>query len=271
MNDRVILITGASSGIGAATAREFARHGARVALAARRAERLHTLAAELGPNAYVLPADVTQHADRERIVTATLERFGRIDVLFNNAGAGRVGWLETLSAEEVEKQIQLNLLAVIELTRLALPHMLAQRSGHIINHASMAGHVGVPTYSVYCATKAAVLAFSESLRREVGPFGVRVSVLAPGTVAETEFGEAAGVQRRTRLTMPRFLQPTAGDVARAVVGLVRQPQRELIVPWPMRVAAWFNRAFPTLTDWIVTEAFTKRERKIHREGAKNAK
>jgi short-subunit dehydrogenase len=260
MQSKVVLITGASSGIGAAAAREFARLGARAALVARRADRLHALAAELGPNAHALPADVTQRADRERVIAATLERFGRIDVLFNNAGAARLGWLETLTAEEVEAQIQLNLLAVIELTRLALPPMLAERSGHIINHASVAGHVGTPTYSVYCATKAAVIAFSEALRREVGPCGLWVSVLAPGGVAETEFARVAGIQRRTRLTTPRFLQPTAAEVARAVVRLVRHPQRELTLPWPMRVAAWINRTFPALTDWVVTEGFTKRER-----------
>ncbi|MGQ0601141.1 MAG: SDR family NAD(P)-dependent oxidoreductase [Anaerolineales bacterium] len=271
MNNKIILITGASSGIGAAAAREFVRQGAQVALVARRADRLAALAEELGPNALAITADVTQRADRERIIAATLEHFGRIDVLFNNAGAARLGWLETLMAEEVETQIQLNLLAVIELTRLVLPHMLARKSGHIINHASMAGLVGTPTYSVYCATKAGVRAFSEALRREVSPFGVHVSVLSPGGVAETEFAEVAGIHRRTRLATPRFLQPKSTDIARAVVGLVRHPQREVIVSWPMRVAAWINATFPALTDWVVTEVFIKRERRIYHEDAKSAK
>jgi hypothetical protein len=260
MNTRVVLITGASSGIGAATARECVRHGARVVLVARRADRLEALTRELGPNVFAIVADVTQRVDRERVVAQALEHAGHIDVLFNNAGAGRLGWLETLTVEAVETQVQLNLLAVVELTRLMLPHMLARRHGHIINHASLAGLIGTPTYSVYCATKAAVFAFSESLRREVGPLGVRVSVLAPGGVAGTEFAEIAGLHRRTRLTTPRFLQPTAADIARAVVGLVHRPRRTLIIPWPMGVAAWLNATFPALTDWIVTEVFTKRER-----------
>lgn len=260
LSGKVVLITGASSGIGAATAREFARAGAQVALAARRAERLEALAHELGPAALPVPADLTRRADRERLVAETLARFGRIDVLVNNAGLGRLGWLETLAAEEIEAQVNVNLLALMDLTRLALPPMLARRSGHIVNIASLAGHIGAPTYAVYCATKFGVRGFSEALRREVAPFGVHVSLISPGGVAGTEFGERAGLRGRTWLTTPRWLQPAAEDVARTVVEVVCRPRREIILPWPLRMAAWLNRVFPALTDWVVVEAFTKRER-----------
>jgi NADP-dependent 3-hydroxy acid dehydrogenase YdfG len=260
LSGQVVLITGASSGIGAAAAREFARAGAQVALAARRAERLEALAHELGPAALPVPADLTQRADRERLVAETLAHFGRIDVLVNNAGLGRLGWLETLTAEEIEAQVNVNLLALMDLTRLVLPPMLARRSGHIVNIASLAGHIGAPTYAVYCATKFGVRGFSEALRREVAPFGVRVSWISPGGVAGTEFGERAGLRRRTRLTTPRRLQPTAEDVARAVVRMVRQPRREVILPWLLRLTVWINALLPGLTDRVVAEAFTKRER-----------
>lgn len=263
---RVVLITGASSGIGAATARAFARAGARVALVARRADRLEALARELGPEARALPADLAQPDGPARAVAGTLDRFGRIDIIFNNAGFGRLGWLDDLSADEVESQVRVNLIAAVELTRLALPDMLARGragerpAGHIVNMASLAGLIGSPTYSVYGATKAALRSFSEALRREVAPFGVRVSVISPGGIAATEFAERAGIQRRTRITTPGWLQPSADVVARAVVGLARRPRREVVLPWPLGALAWINQHFPAFTDWIVVKAFTERER-----------
>jgi len=260
LNGQVVLITGASSGIGAATAREFARAGAQVALAARRVERLEALAHELGPAAWPIRSDLTERGDRERLVAEALAHFGRVDVLVNNAGCGRLGWLEQLSAEEVEEQVALNLLALMDLTRLALPHMLARRSGHIVNVASLAGHIGSPTYAVYGATKFGVRGFSEALRREVAPFGVRVSLISPGGVAGTEFAAHAGIQRKTKLTTPRWLQPTATDVARAVAETVRRPRREVVLPWLLRLPAWINALLPGPTDHLVAEVFTKRER-----------
>lgn len=261
LHDRVVLITGASSGIGAASARAFARHGARLALTARRADRLAALARDLSTEALILPADLAQPGDVERLVEATLARFGRVDVLVNNAGAARLGWLEQLTADEVAGQVQLNLLSVIELTRRVLPGMLARGSGHVITMASLAGHIASPTYTVYAATKFAVRGFSEALRREVEPFGVRVSVISPGGVAATEFAERAGLHRRTGLTTPRWLRPRADDVARAVVGVVQHPRREVIVPWPLHAAVWLNALLPGLVDWLVMQVFTRRERR----------
>ncbi len=264
LNGQVVLITGASSGIGAATAREFARAGAQVVLAARRVERLEALAHELGPAAWPIPSDLTRRGDRERLVAEALAHFGRVDVLVNNAGCGRLGWLEQLSAEEVEEQVALNLLALMDLTRLTLPHMLARRSGHIVNVASLAGHIGSPTYTVYCATKFGVRGFSEALRREVESFGVRVSLISPGGVSGTEFAAHAGLRPgprpRTRLTTPRWLQPTAADVAHAVAETVRRPRREVVLPWLLHLPAWINALLPGPTDRLVAEVFTKRER-----------
>jgi short-subunit dehydrogenase len=260
LSRKVVLITGASSGIGAAAAWEFAQAGAQVALAARRVERLERLARALGPAAWPLPADLTQQAERERLVSRVLAHFGQIDVLVNGAGLGRLGWLETLTADEVAEQVALNLLALVDLTRLVLPPMLARRSGHIVNVASLAGHIGSPTYSVYSATKFGVRGFSDALRREVGPFGVRVTVVSPGGVSGTEFGEHAGLERRTQLTTPRWLQPSAEEVARALVGVVQRPRNEVVIPWLLHLPIWINALLPGLTDWAVTEVFTKRER-----------
>lgn len=260
MRNSVVLITGASSGIGAAAAREFARQGAQVALAARRLDRLEALARELGSSALAIRADVSVQADIEHMVAQTLDRFGRVDVLFNNAGFGRLDWLERLPPDEIEALVRVNFLGLVQTTRLVLPTMLRQRRGHIINMASVAGLIGSPTYSVYGAAKAAARGFSEALRREVAPFGVRVSIISPAGT-DTEFAEQAGIRRTTRLTTPKWLALSAEDVARAVVGLVKRPRAELILPWPMAVLAEINHWFPTLTDWLVLKFFTERERR----------
>lgn len=262
---QVVLVTGASSGIGEATARAFGKAGARVVLAARRRDRLEALAAEIEKGAgrgRALPvaADLSQQADIENLVAQSLAAFGRIDVLFNNAGFGRLGWLEKLDpAKDIEAQVRVNVLGVIQTTRQVLPHMQAQRGGHIINMASMAGLVGTPTYSIYAASKFAVRGFSEALRREVAPWNIRVSVIYPGGV-ETEFAEQAGIERKTQVTTPKFMRLTADQVAQAVVGLVRRPRRELVITWPFRVSAWLNGLLPGLVDWATINRFTRVER-----------
>lgn len=265
-SNTVVVITGASSGIGAASAREFARHGARLVLAARRVERLEALAREVielgtGADAIAVPTDLSRLADIERLIEGTLDRYGRIDVLFNNAGFGKLDWLERLdAAKDVQAQVEVDLLALMQATRLVLPAMMRQRSGHVINMASLAGLVGVPTYTVYAACKYGVRGFSEALRREVRPWGIRVSCVFPFGV-ETEFGDHAGIRRRTGVTTPRLLRLSAADVARAVVGLVRRPRVELILPWPMRLAVWLNHALPSLMDYAILRWFTLPERR----------
>lgn len=265
LRSKVVIVTGASSGIGEAAARAFGQAGARVVLAARRLERLETLAHEiqsLGPGAQAaaVAADLSQLADIQNLVAQTLQRFGRIDVLFNNAGFGRLGWLENLDpVKDIEAQLAVNLLGVIQTTRQVLPVMIGQKSGHVINMASMSAFVGTPTYSIYAASKFAVRGFSEALRREVAPWGIRVSVIYPGGVA-TEFAAHAGIQRKTGATTPRWMVLSADDVARMVVGLARHPRPGLIVPWPHRLSAWLNQWFPALVDWATVNRFTVPER-----------
>jgi NADP-dependent 3-hydroxy acid dehydrogenase YdfG len=259
----VILVTGASSGIGAATARLFAQKGYRVSLAARRIERLQSLADEiqsLGGQALPVATDVSCLEDVKNVVQATLERFGQIDVLFNNAGFGRLNWLENLDAEkDVKAQVLVNILGVIWMSQAVLPHMMERRQGHIINMSSMAGLVATPTYTVYAATKFAVRGFTEALRRDVRIYGIRASGIYPGGV-ETEFGEIAGYHRTTRVAMPRLLTLSAEAVARSVWGLVRWPRRVHVVPWLMNIGVWSNAGLPWLLDWVMERMFVIPER-----------
>jgi NADP-dependent 3-hydroxy acid dehydrogenase YdfG len=263
---KVVIITGASSGIGEATARAFGRAGARMVLAARRLDRLEALAAEIealggGAQALAVSADLGQLADIQEMVRRARDRFGRVDVLFNNAGLGRFDWLEQLDpADDIAAQVAVNLLGVIQTTRQVLPLMIAQRSGHILNMASVAGLVGTPTYSVYAASKFGVRGFSEALRREVAPWGIRVSAIYPGGVT-TEFGSHAGIKRQTGVTTPGWLELSPEDVARAVLGLVRRPRPSLIIPMAFRLAAYANQLFPWLVDWAVINWFSIPERR----------
>jgi NADP-dependent 3-hydroxy acid dehydrogenase YdfG len=259
--DRVAIITGASSGIGAATARALGRAGARLTLAARRTDRLEHVAADVrasGGQAIVALCDVRERESIAAMIEQSIAAYGQIDVLFNNAGLGRLGWLESMESADVRLQIEVNLIGVIDATQLVLPHMIRRRSGHVINMASLAGKIGTPTYSVYAATKFALDGFTQALRREVAAWGVHVSGMYPGGV-ETEWGERVGYRRRTRVTTPRRARLSADDVARAVVKLIEYPRREVILPPTARVFVWLNRIAPGLIDWA-SRRFVSAER-----------
>jgi short-subunit dehydrogenase len=262
---KVVIVTGASSGIGEATARQFAREGAKVVLAARRVDRLEALAKEItsmgtGADTLVVQADLSKLEDIQSLINQTLDKYGRIDVLVNNAGFGRLDWLEKLDPiKDIQSQFDVNVLGVIQTTRRALPVMIKQRSGHIINMCSMAGLVATPTYTIYAACKHAVHGFSEALRREVKPWGIDVSMIYPGGVT-TEFGQHAGIKRKTKATTPRSLLLTADDVGRAVVQLVRSPRAMWIIPWAWSFTVWMNRNLNWLVDYTTINRFTIPER-----------
>jgi len=259
----VILITGASSGIGAATARLFAKEGYCVVLAARRKNRLEDLADEIrlgGGQAIGVRTDVKNLEDIDNLVQTALGVYGRIDILFNNAGFGRIDWLESLAPEDdIQSQIQVNLTGLILLTQAVLPHMIARRSGHIINMSSLAGLLAMPTYSVYAASKFALRGFSEALRRELAVYGINVSAIYPGAV-DTEFEERAHIQRKTGTRTPKALRLSADDVAQAVLHLVDRPKRILVIPWPMGLAVWVNIIMPGFVDWLAERYFVIPER-----------
>lgn len=259
----VILITGASSGIGAATAKLFASQGYKVVLAARRKEQLDILAAEIlsaGGEALTVPTDITQLEQIEHLVAQTLERFGQIDVLLNNAGLGRLDWLEKLDPkDDIEFQIQVNLIGLIQTARTVLPHMLARKQGHIINMGSIAGLIATPTYSVYAASKYGLRGFTEALRREVSIHGIEVTGIYPGGVS-TEFGDKAGIKRKTKVSTPPLLKLSAEDVAQSVFRVVKKPYRAVIIPGLMRPTVWLSVIFPGMVDRIIERRFTKKER-----------
>lgn len=261
--NEVVLITGASSGIGEACALQFARQGFRVVLAARRTERIETLAEKIrseGGSALPVTADLSQLDSIHQLVRTTLAEWGQIDILFNNAGFGRLMFLEALDpVKDIEAQFKVNLEGLVHLTRATLPQMIARRRGHIINMASIAGLVAMPTYSIYAATKFAVRGFTDALRREVGIWGIKVSGIYPGSV-ETEFGEHTGADRISGVRMPKILVLSTEDVAREVVRLTRHPRRMVVVPRIMRPAVWLAWHFPGIVDWGVERFFVRRER-----------
>ncbi|MBV6393524.1 MAG: 3-phenylpropionate-dihydrodiol/cinnamic acid-dihydrodiol dehydrogenase [Anaerolineales bacterium] len=262
---KVVIVTGASSGIGEAAARQFGREGAKIVLAARRVDKLESLAKEIeglgaGSQAFVIQADLSKLEDIQKLVTQTLEKFGRIDALVNNAGFGRLDWLENLDpVKDVQAQIDVNVMGVIQTTRQVLPVMIKQRSGSIINMCSMAGLVGTPTYTIYAASKHAVHGFSEALRREVKPWGIDVSLVYPGGVV-TEFAQHAGIKRKTKAATPKFMLLTAEQVGQAVVKLVRRPRRMWIIPWMWGFTVFMNRFLPGTVDNATINRFTIPER-----------
>jgi short-subunit dehydrogenase len=262
LEDKVVLITGASSGFGADAARLFAKEGCTVILAARRLERLTALAEEIrtaGGQAFAVPLDVAEFPQIEETVHTILEHFGRIDILFNNAGFGRLDWLERLDPRsDIGAQIAVDLTGLIQLTRLVLPSMLARRSGHIINMSSVAGMIAAPLYSVYAASKYGVRAFTDALRREVTPFGVRVSGIYPGP-AVTEFGQHSGDNAaKSSLKLPRWIWMTSEYVARRALDVAKRPRRALVIPWWFRPLIAFDTLFPGAVDWFLKVAFVKR-------------
>ncbi|MEX2160339.1 MAG: SDR family oxidoreductase [Anaerolineales bacterium] len=259
----VIIVTGASSGIGEATACRFGANGYRVVLAARRLDRLEALKAEIeakGGTALAVETDVSSAAALKDLADRTLAAYGQIDILFNNAGFGRTKWLEELDPEkDIAAQIQVNLTSVIQATRAVLPHMIERKTGHIINMCSLAGFVATPTYTVYAATKFGVRGFSDALRREVGVWGIKVSAIYPGGVA-TEFGQHTEAKRKTGIKTPKALLLTADDVAGAVLAAAKRPVRARILPGISAVGVWFATTFPGISDWMQERYFTRPER-----------
>lgn len=184
LKDKVVVITGASSGLGEAAARSLARHEARLVLGARRLERLEALTEELslGEDA-VVRTDVTDREQVKRLVDHAVRAHGRVDAVINNAGLMPLSPLEALKVEDWDRMIDVNLKGTLYGIAAALPHMKAQRGGHIINVSSVAGHTATPGGAVYSATKYGVRVVSEALRQEVKPYNIRTTIISPGAVA----------------------------------------------------------------------------------------
>ena len=183
---KIIVITGASSGLGEAAARHLSAKGATIVLGARRAQRINALAEELsagGAKALAITTDVTHSDQVKRLVDTAVEKYGRIDVMINNAGLMPLSPLERLKIEDWDRAIDVNIKGVLYGIAAALPHMKLRKSGHIVNVSSVAGHKVRPGSSVYAATKTAVRVLSEGLRQEVKPYNIRTTIISPGAVS----------------------------------------------------------------------------------------
>ncbi len=254
LENKVILITGASSGFGEDAALLFAREGCKLVLAARRINRLQNLAERIqdsGGEALAIPVDITNRADIENMVRSALDLYGQIDILFNNAGIGRVDWFENHMPErDIDMLVRVNLIGLMQVTRAVLPHMLARRQGHIINMISVAGLISPPLIASYSASKFGARAFTDALRREVAPLGIKVSGIYPGP-AVTEFGQHIGRNNAYGSIRSKFRARMSSEyVTRRVVEVAKHPRRSLVIPWWFRIVTTFDMLFPVVVDWL---------------------
>jgi short-subunit dehydrogenase len=247
LTGRVAIVTGASSGIGEATARLMARAGMRVAVCARRKDRLECLAGELraaGGQVSVHPLDVTDATAVRWMVDEVAQRWGRIDVLLNNAGRGLAATFEQTTADDLRALLELNVVAVFNATQAVLPVMRRQGRGHIINVSSVVGRRGVPYRAAYSATKFALGGLSETLRVELTGTGIAVSLVYPIST-RTEFHQTEPQKIPWQRVGP---MQSAERVARAIMSCVRRPRPEVYPYWPARILTALSVVAPRLVD-----------------------
>jgi len=252
IGQKVTAITGASAGIGRATALRLARDGAALAICARRRDRLEQVAAEivrLGGQALPIVADVTNEADMQMFVANTIERFGRLDVMMCNAGFGIYGTVDAVTPARMRQLLDVNYLGTYHAMRAALPHFRQRNQGHVVVVSSIVGKRGVPFMGAYSATKFAQVGLAECLRAEVRGSGIHVSVVYPIST-NTEFfdvmAEASGF--RTEAIGPR--QPVEA-VADAIARAIARPVPEVFPYWKARGLVWLNAIAPGFCDHIV--------------------
>ena len=258
----VVVITGASSGIGEAAAIRLAESGFRVVIAARRIQLLERVAEKIrsgGGEVLPIRLDLTDFGQIKNLVEETMSHFGRIDVLINNAGSARHLWLDEQRLEEdILKQLQVNLVGMIQLTRLILPDMINAGSGQIIHISSIASWVGIPTYSIYNASKFGSRGFYAGLRRELRGRGITVSEIFPGAV-DTEFGHDPDIGWKNTTVTPRWALLSTEDVAEKILQTIRNKRKKLVIPWFMRLAIWADSFFPAIVSWLLSQYFYEKD------------
>ncbi|KAG2476337.1 MAG: alcohol dehydrogenase [Nitrosopumilales archaeon] len=257
---KVVVVTGASSGIGEESAIEFAKRKANVILVARRKEKLDQVAQKISKyNSQVmtLQCDVSQKSQVESMSKTVLEKTGRIDILVNNAGFAIYGTVADLKVEEIESQIATNFFGMIYCTKAFLPKMLDQKSGHIVNVASVAASFGLPGMASYCASKFAMLGFSEGLYHELKGTGVGVTVVSP-IMVRTNFFDNTSFKSVPKYSLTSLSSKT---VAKAVIKAASSSRLEIIVPPLVRVAVWAKQTFPYLINPILTSTFKQKQEK----------
>lgn len=249
-----VIVTGASSGIGAALAEELARHGARLIVTARREDRLRELAERLraiGGAVETVVGDVTDEATRRALLDLAQTALGGLDVLVNNAGVGAFGRFDEADAGRLRKIMEVDFFATVELTRLALPLLRAGRTPAIVNIGSILGHRGIPFSSEYCAAKFAVRGFSESLRAELARDGIDVLLVSPGTTDTGFFDNVLEMRTQLPWRKPGRQGTAPADVARAAVRALERGRREVIPSFGGSLLVLANRFFPGIVDRVM--------------------
>lgn len=255
-NDKVILITGASSGIGKETAMEFAKMGANIILVARRKDKLEQVENELKKfhvSTLVCQCDVSKKEQVEQISKVVLEKFDSIDILINNAGFAIYGSVSDLSIDEIESQMETNYFGMVYCIKNFLPSMIKKKSGHIVNVASVAASFGLPGIASYCASKFAMLGFSEGLKHELKDTGVGITVVSP-IMVRTNFFDHSSFEKIPKYSPTSLSSKT---VAKTILKAANSPRLEIIVPSVVRGAVWMKNTFPYFINPILGKSFKK--------------
>jgi len=255
--NKVVLITGASSGIGEASAIKFAKKNAKVVLVARRKEKLLQLQKKISKytdSILVCQCDVSNKLQVKEMCDIVLDTFGRIDVLVNNAGFVIYGRVLELSIEEIESQMETNYFGMIYCTKNFLPHMIEQGTGHIVNIASVGASLGIPGVASYCATKFAMLGFSEGLKHELSGTGVDVTVVSP-IMVDTPLFDHPSFENFSRRSTIAILSPE--KVANTILKAANSSKLEIVVPTIARAGIWAKQNFPYFVNPIIGNAFRK--------------
>ena len=254
--NKLVLITGASSGIGKEAALQFAKKGANLILVARNKDKLKQTANDLkkfNVSILVFQCDVSKKSDVEKMAKEILEKHDSIDILVNNAGFAIYGPVSKLSIEEIESQMATNYFGMIYCIKNFLPSMTKKKSGHIVNVASVAASMGLPGIASYCASKFAMLGFSEGLKHELKGTGVGITVVSP-IMVRTNFFDHPSFENMPKYS-PTSLNPET--VANAILKAANSSRLEIIVPSVVRGAVWMKETFPYLINPILGSAFKK--------------
>lgn len=256
---KVVLVTGASSGIGRQVSLDFSDHGAQsIILVARSQSKLEDLEKIIGrkfaTEAIVYPCDISKKTEVVRMGREILDRYGHIDILVNNAGFGIYGKVQSQSIEEIESIIFTNYLGMVYCTKVFLDSMTSRKSGHIVNVASVAASFGVAGLSAYCASKYAVLGFSESLSQELHGTGIGITVVSPIGV-RTNFFSNETFSGKIPNYAGFMLEPKT--VSNAILAAANSPRLEIIVPFYIRVGVWFKHTLPFIVNPIVGSLFRR--------------
>ena len=250
LTGRTVIVTGASSGIGRETAREFAKHGANVVLASRNREKLEAIAADIGKAATVIPVDVTDRLSVEALVRRTVEEYDAIDVLINNAGVGLFAPVADGNLDNARHLFEANFWGAVNCIQAATPYMISQRRGHIVNVSSVAGRISPPHMGMYAASKHALAAISDALRVELSSKGIGVSTIYPG-LTDTSFMENMLQEVEAPVVPPIARFVSSAVVATRIFQAVRFNLRDAYVS-PEDVAAVAADALvPQLSDWLM--------------------